>query len=127
MATSSGGQNFQSPTASTNLSRAIITGLDFNNESYYFVVRAADQYENEDNNTVELSTLTILCGDATNNGVIDVGDVVYLIKYLFRSGPLSQSTLCAGDCNGDGNVDVSDIVFFVNYLFRSGPTSSGCC
>lgn len=54
------------------------------------------------------------------DGVIDVGDVVYLINYLFKNGT-APFMLILGDVNRDSNVDVSDVVFLINYLFKNGP------
>ena len=59
-------------------------------------------------------------GDATGDGVIDVGDIVYLINYLFKTGS-APTPLQAGDVNCDGNVDVGDVVYLINYLFKGGP------
>jgi len=61
-----------------------------------------------------------LCGDANGDGVVDVGDVVYLINYLFKNGP-APSPLQTGDVNLDAVVDVGDIVYLINYLFKAGP------
>jgi len=62
-------------------------------------------------------------GDANGDAVIDIGDVVYLINYLFKSGP-TPSPLLAGDATCDGNVDVGDVVYLINYLFKGGPPPS---
>jgi len=62
-------------------------------------------------------------GDANGDGVIDLGDVVYIINYLYRDGP-APSPLVAGDANCDGTVDLGDVVHLVNYLFRDGPSPS---
>jgi hypothetical protein len=62
-------------------------------------------------------------GDANGDGIIDVGDVVYVINYLFKSGP-TPNPIQAADATCDGNVDVGDVVFLINYLFRSGPPPS---
>ncbi len=59
-------------------------------------------------------------GDANGDWVVDVGDVVYTINYLYRSGP-DPYMLQAGDVNCDGIVAVGDVVFLINYLFRNGP------
>jgi hypothetical protein len=61
---------------------------------------------------------TYLCGDANRDGLINVGDVVYLVNYLYKSGtePLPAES---GDCNRDENVDVGDVVYLVNYLYRN--------
>ncbi len=60
------------------------------------------------------------CGDANADGVIDVGDLVYLINYLFKSGPLPKPYQ-AGDANCSGTVDIGDVVYIINYLFKGGP------
>jgi outer membrane protein assembly factor BamB len=63
-------------------------------------------------------------GDANADGVIDVGDILYLINFLFRSGPLPEPEE-AGDANCDGRVSISDVIYLVNYLFRDG-NPPGC-
>jgi len=65
-----------------------------------------------------------LCGDCNKDGVVDVGDVVYLINYLFKSGPSPLPILHAGDTNCDEMVDVGDVIFLINYLFKGGPEPS---
>ncbi len=65
-------------------------------------------------------------GDVNGDGNIDVGDVVFLVNYLFRAGP-SPSPAARGDINGDCQVDVGDVVYLINYLFKGGPKpKSGC-
>ncbi|HEX7400990.1 MAG TPA: FlgD immunoglobulin-like domain containing protein [candidate division Zixibacteria bacterium] len=59
-------------------------------------------------------------GDANGDNVLDVGDVVYLINFLFKYGSQPCPEV-AGDENCDGNVDVGDVVFLINYLFKGGP------
>jgi hypothetical protein len=63
-------------------------------------------------------------GDANGDGLVDVGDAVFLINYIFRSGPPPDPHYL-GDANCDGNVDVGDAVFLINYIFREGPPP-GC-
>lgn len=64
-----------------------------------------------------------LCGDANADEAIDVGDVVYLIDYLFKGGP-AVNPVMAGDATCDGVIDVSDVVYLINYLFKGGPAPS---
>ncbi len=66
----------------------------------------------------------IITGDCNKNGYIDVGDVVYLINYLFKGGP-PPNPLWMGNVNCDGVVDVGDIVYLINYLFQGGQPP--CC
>jgi hypothetical protein len=63
-------------------------------------------------------------GDANGDGVISSADVVYLINYLFVSGP-APDPLEAGDANSDGVVSSADVVYLINYLFIGGPPP-GC-
>jgi hypothetical protein len=64
-------------------------------------------------------------GDINGDGSSDVGDVVFLINYLFRNQP-PPNPLSRGDVTCDGVVNVSDVIFMINYLFRQGPPSR-CC
>jgi hypothetical protein len=64
-----------------------------------------------------------VCGDVDGDGVIDIGDVVYLINYLFIGG-FPPDPLWVGDTDFDGLVDLVDVVYLVNYLFLSGPPPS---
>jgi hypothetical protein len=61
-----------------------------------------------------------LRGDVTGDGIINVGDVVYLVSYLYKSGP-APDPVWIGDCNCDEIVNVGDIVFLVSYLYKGGP------
>jgi parallel beta-helix repeat protein len=66
----------------------------------------------------------LICGDSNLDGIIDVGDVVFLINYLFRGGdpPLPMAV---GDVNCNDTVDVGDVVFLINYLYVGGPPPCG--
>ncbi len=65
-----------------------------------------------------------LRGDVNGDQEIAPGDIVYLINYLFRSGP-APAPYDQGDCNCSGSVESGDIVYLINYLFRNGPLP--CC
>lgn len=60
------------------------------------------------------------CGDANGDGMIDIGDVVFLVNYLYKEG-IQPDPLAAGDCNADGILDLGDVVYLINYLFKGGP------
>jgi hypothetical protein len=65
--------------------------------------------------------IEFLCGDVNKDGVVNVTDVVYLINYLFISGPAPVPILHVGDVNQDEVVNVTDVVYLINHLFIGGP------
>jgi hypothetical protein len=68
-----------------------------------------------------------LCGDANSDQMVDIADPVYLINYIFKSGP-APDPLCTGDASGDGTVDIGDAVHLINYIFKGGPApAADCC
>jgi hypothetical protein len=52
---------------------------------------------------------------------LDVSDVIHLVNYLFKTGPVPFPYPDQGDVNADGVVDLGDLVYLINYLYRSGP------
>lgn len=65
-----------------------------------------------------------LRGDADGDCVIDISDVVYLIRYLFEEGP-EPIPPEAGESNCDGIIDIADVVYLLNYIFINGPPPCG--
>jgi hypothetical protein len=63
---------------------------------------------------------SFLRGDTNGDDIINVGDIVYLVSYLYKSGP-APDPVSVGDCNCDEIVNVGDIVFLVSYLYKGGP------
>jgi len=67
------------------------------------------------------------CGDANGDMLINVGDAVFVVNYVFKDGPW-PNPLCTGDANHDGLVNVGDAIYVVNYVFKDGPDPiPGCC
>ena len=61
-----------------------------------------------------------ICGDANEDTLVNLTDIVFMINYLFRGGP-EPVPLASGDVNLDQEVNVSDVVYLINYVFKSGP------
>ncbi len=89
------------------------------NKLWYWKVRAFDKYGAERWSDQTQSLYAYVCGDCNTDGIIDIGDVIYLINYLYKDGP-APVPLAGGDATGGGEVDVGDVVYMINYLFKSG-------
>ncbi len=65
-------------------------------------------------------------GDVNADKIIDIADIIYLINYLYKSGPEPTCSPIAscGDANHDTLVDIADVIYLINYLFKSGPSPS---
>jgi hypothetical protein len=59
-------------------------------------------------------------GDADGNGVVEVSDAVFLVRYIFEGGPAPR-LLGLGDADCNGVIEASDVVYLVNYIFDNGP------
>lgn len=60
-----------------------------------------------------------ICGDANDDGGVNISDGVYIINYVFVGGE-APNPLAVGNVNCDGAVNVSDAVFLINYVFIGG-------
>ena len=67
-----------------------------------------------------------LTGDVDQNGLINSADIIYLVNYIFKSGPDPQPMRTVGDVNCSGGLGASDVIYLVNYLFKSGSAPCGC-
>ncbi|MFH1374103.1 MAG: choice-of-anchor D domain-containing protein [bacterium] len=65
-------------------------------------------------------------GDVDGNGRVSIGDLTYLVAYLFQGGappPVMEAADADGSC---GLLDVGDLTWLVQYLFMGGPQPLGC-
>jgi hypothetical protein len=59
-------------------------------------------------------------GDANGDSLVNIGDLLFLVNYLYQEG--AEPCVCeAADCNNDGAINSADIVYLINYLFANGP------
>jgi len=60
-----------------------------------------------------------ICGDANGSMAVDIDDAVYLIAYIFASGP-APDPIELGDADCSGGIDIDDVVFLISYIFAGG-------
>lgn len=63
-------------------------------------------------------------GDANNDDLINVGDAVFIVNYIFKGGDAPPCPEEA-DANCDVTINVGDAVYIINYVFKGGPDP--CC
>jgi len=68
---------------------------------------------------ITASSCCVLAGDANADAVVNVGDAVFIVNYVFKGGT-APSCLPAADANADAVVNVGDAVYLVNYVFKGG-------
>jgi hypothetical protein len=59
------------------------------------------------------------CGDANNDGDVNLSDAVTIVNFVFIGGPPPEPFL-SGEVNCDSTVNVSDAVWILNYVFVGG-------
>ena len=62
-------------------------------------------------------------GDPNSDRIVNVGDAIYVLNYLFKGGP-RPCPVEAGDANCNGVVDLGDAIYVLNYFFKGGPAPS---
>ncbi|MCK4427652.1 MAG: hypothetical protein KAW16_04115, partial [candidate division Zixibacteria bacterium] len=96
------------------------------NSPYEVIFAVDDGRDSTDTGVVEINVLAYHIppsgteGDANGDSVVDVGDVIFLLNYLFMNGPPPNPPV-AGDANGDCFIGVSDVIWLINYLYLEGP------
>lgn|GEM_PF-830955 len=94
--------------------------------AYWWKVQASDPWGETSWSTQVFSFRLESYGDVTGDGTINLGDVVFLINFLYRGGP-SPEPMSSGDINTDCEVNIGDVVYLVNYLFKGGPRPREGC
>lgn len=106
---------------STSVSFAIIgDGLIEPSEIFSFdVVDATNGRVRDGIGTVTIVDDDSFAGDANADGLVDAGDVVFLVNYLFAGG---AAPTAMADVNADTRVDALDVYYLINYLFAGGQS-----
>jgi hypothetical protein len=86
-----------------------------------FTARVQDQVGAETEQPLLLNIAPfIICGDADNDGIVNLLDIVYLIDWKYKSGPAPVFEESC-DVNSDSTVDILDIIYMIDFKFKGGP------
>ena len=61
-------------------------------------------------------------GDVNADGIISLGDPIYLAKYYLKGGPAPYYP-GTGDVDCSGLTNLEDVIYLANYLLKGGPPS----
>jgi hypothetical protein len=70
--------------------------------------------------TLNCAPCNWIVGDADASGYIDIDDVVYIIEYIFVSGPEPIPVPAVADADCLIEVDIDDVVYLIMYIFSGG-------
>jgi aminopeptidase N len=112
-------------------STGAITGTTCESGDFTFMVRVTHNvyttYVDSAEFTVHVAPVAeARPGDANIDSHINVGDIVFLIDFIFKDGeaPCFQNWC---DVNADCALDVGDAVYLINHIFKNGPEPQlGC-
>ena len=66
------------------------------------------------------------CGDIDGDPGVSIGDITFLVWYIFQGGPTPNPVTAADpDCSGD--VTIGDVAFLVAYMFQGGVAPCAAC
>ncbi|MCI0530900.1 MAG: Ig-like domain-containing protein, partial [candidate division Zixibacteria bacterium] len=105
---------------SPGVSRFRFAPADSQTGNTYLVVMTASDGSAQDSDTLRVMVINFIRGDANGDLSITLADIIYIVNYLFKSGP-APVPFEAGDANNNGDITLADIVYLVNYLFKAGP------
>jgi len=66
-------------------------------------------------------------GDVNTDGNITSSDIIYMVNFIFKSGPPPSPVPEAGDVNCDTNQTSADVIFLVNHVFKGGAAPCDAC
>jgi dockerin type I repeat protein len=60
-------------------------------------------------------------GDYNDDGLVNLGDALYLTEYIFKNGPAPVGGAGRADANGDSYIDISDVIYIVRHIYGGAP------
>jgi len=67
-----------------------------------------------------------IMGDVNQDNRVTVGDIIYLVNYVFKSGPAPLPVALAGDADCSRRITSADMIWLAAYIFRGGAEPCPC-
>ncbi|MFQ5641918.1 MAG: hypothetical protein ACE5IR_28410, partial [bacterium] len=65
-------------------------------------------------------TCCFLAGDADDSGTRNIGDVTFLIAFIFTGGG-APPCIDSGDADGSNTINIADVTYMIAFIFSGGP------
>jgi len=88
--------------------------------SYEVKVQVKDEMDVESAWSDPLNVVVFTCGDANEDGTVNILDIIMLIDYKFKGGN-APTILESADVNHDSTVNILDIILLIDFKFKGGP------
>jgi len=103
-------------------SSGLLSGMPGIDGDFPFTALVTDQVGATAEKTFTLHIVgPYVCGDADGDSLVNIGDAVTIINYIFKGGP-PPDPIEAGDANADHTVNVGDAVYLITFIFKGGPS-----
>lgn len=77
-----------------------------------------------DGEILESTSVVCACtgfhGDANQDEVVDVGDILLVVNHILEYTMLAANTFCIADINQNGELNVTDIIWLINIILADG-------
>ncbi len=93
-------------------------------DSLYFITATATDATGRIGMATSLTRFvcqSYLKGDYDGNGVGNIGDVLYLINFIYKKGTAPVGGAYRVDANCDSEIGISDIIYAIRYFYSQGP------
>jgi len=64
---------------------------------------------------------TFIAGDYNGDDLVNLGDVLYLIEFVFKDGSEPVGGAGRADANCDNNIDLSDVIYVIKFIYGDAP------
>ena len=99
---------------------------DTPNDSCLIIISDVDNGIPSDTSDDYFSISDYLPGDLDGSGIVELGDVLFLISYLYKGGP-APDPKAAADVDASCEVELGDVLYLISYLYKGGPAPQPGC
>ena len=99
----------------------VLSGTPTQDGLISFIARVTDVPGSTDEQELSLKVnLDFICGDVTDDGLVNILDISFLINYKYKDGPPPEP-MVSGDANSDETINLLDIIYLINFKYKEGP------